>query len=270
MEASRSGGSSQFSAARSAATWKTRRLGDGGEPWLERTGRAPDIRYNFPKVDDLKVLIVADDPLARAGLAAVLTHGTGVTVVGQIERKSATPSALDVFRPTVVVWDLGWESDSASTEGLEYLSALSDGAIPVVALVSDQRQAVGAWLAGSRGLLLRASPGANLRAAVRAVSQGLMALDPELSPALLPSVERSGEKPAGPNFNEPITRELTPRETQVLQLLAEGLPNKVIAARLDISEHTVKFHINSIMGKLGAQSRTDAVMRATRSGLILL
>jgi DNA-binding NarL/FixJ family response regulator len=56
----------------------------------------------------------------------------------------------------------------------------------------------------------------------------------------------------------------------VLQLLAEGLPNKVIAARLDISEHTVKFHINSIMGKLGAQSRTDAVMRATRSGLILL
>ncbi len=64
--------------------------------------------------------------------------------------------------------------------------------------------------------------------------------------------------------------ELTPRETQVLQLLAEGLPNKVIASQLEISEHTVKFHINSIMGKLGAQSRTDAVMRATRSGLILL
>ena len=211
---------------------------------------------------------MADDPLARAGLAAVLTHGAGVTVVGQIEGNSATPSALDVFRPTVVVWDLGWAS--ASTEGLEYLSALSDGAIPIVALVSGQRQAAGAWLAGSKGLLLRASPGANLRAAVTAVSQGLMALDPELSQALLPAVDRSGERPAGPEFNEPTPRELTPRETQVLQLLAEGLPNKVIASQLDISEHTVKFHINSIMGKLGAQSRTDAVMRATRSGLILL
>jgi DNA-binding NarL/FixJ family response regulator len=63
---------------------------------------------------------------------------------------------------------------------------------------------------------------------------------------------------------------LTPREQEVLQLLAEGLPNKVIAQRLTISEHTVKFHINAILGKLGAQSRTDAVVRATRSGLLLL
>ena len=225
-------------------------------------------------MDGLKILIVADDPLARAGLAAVLTHGAAVTVVGQIEGNSATPSAVDVFRPTVVVWDLGWDPvrgiDEGPAAGLEQLSALSDGVIPIVALVSDQRQAVGAWLAGSRGLLLRASPGANLRAAVRAVSQGLMVLDPELSPALLPTAERSGVRPDGPEGIEPIPRELTHRETQVLQLLAEGLPNKVIAAQLDISEHTVKFHINSIMGKLGAQSRTDAVMRATRSGLILL
>ncbi len=213
---------------------------------------------------------MADDPLARAGLAAVLTHGAGVTVVGQIEGKSATPSAVDVFRPTVVVWDLGWESDGGPAAGLEQLSALSEGAIPTVALVSDKGQAVGAWLAGSRGLMLRASPGANLRAAVRAVSQGLMALDPELGPALMPIAERSGERPASPEAGEPTPRELTTRETQVLQLLAEGLPNKVIASQLDISEHTVKFHINSIMGKLGAQSRTDAVMRATRSGLILL
>ena len=216
---------------------------------------------------------MADDPLARAGLAAVLTHGAGITVVGQIDGKSADPSAVDVFRPTVVVWDLGWETVRGLDEdtGLELLSALSDGGIPIVALVSEQRQATGAWVAGSRGLLLRASPGAGLRAAVRAVSQGLMALDPELSPALLPTTDRSGERPAGPEGPiGPEIIDLTPRETQVLQLLAEGSPNKVIASQLDISEHTVKFHINSIMGKLGAQSRTDAVMRATRSGLILL
>ena len=219
---------------------------------------------------------MADDPLARAGLSNLLTDGASVTVVGQMDGKSATPSAVDVFRPTVVVWDLGWDPvrglDEGPASGLERLSALCDGDIPIVTLVSGQRQAVAAWLAGSRGLLLRASPAANLRAAVRAVSQGLMVLDPELSPALLPTAERPAglEVPAGPEIHEPTTRELTPRETQVLQLLAEGLPNKVMASQLDISEHTVKFHINSIMGKLGAQSRTDAVMRATRSGLILL
>ena len=63
---------------------------------------------------------------------------------------------------------------------------------------------------------------------------------------------------------------MTRRELEVLQLVAEGLPNKSIADRLDISEHTVKFHVNAIMGKLGAQSRTEAVTRATRMGLILL
>jgi two-component system nitrate/nitrite response regulator NarL len=64
--------------------------------------------------------------------------------------------------------------------------------------------------------------------------------------------------------------DLTPRELEVLQLLAEGLPNKAIGLRLSISEHTVKFHVNAILGKLGAQSRTDAVVRATRLGLIIL
>ena len=67
-----------------------------------------------------------------------------------------------------------------------------------------------------------------------------------------------------------MAREFTPRELEVLRLLAEGLPNKTIASRLGISEHTVKFHINSIMGKLGAQSRTEAVTRAARLGLVPL
>jgi DNA-binding NarL/FixJ family response regulator len=77
----------------------------------------------------------------------------------------------------------------------------------------------------------------------------------------LPRSERPAEAPA---------EALTPRELEVLQLLAEGLPNKTIARQLSISEHTVKFHLNAIMSKLGAQSRTEAVVRATRLGLIIL
>jgi DNA-binding NarL/FixJ family response regulator len=76
----------------------------------------------------------------------------------------------------------------------------------------------------------------------------------------------SGPEPAAATLVEPLTA----REDQVLQLLAEGLTNRAIARRLGISEHTVKFHVNAILGKLAAQSRADAVMRATRLGLILL
>jgi two-component system, NarL family, nitrate/nitrite response regulator NarL len=86
-------------------------------------------------------------------------------------------------------------------------------------------------------------------------------LDPALAGAL---VAARTELPALP------VEALTPREVDVLRLLGEGLPNKAIARRLGISEHTVKFHVNAILGKLGASSRTEAVVRATRLGLILL
>ena len=83
---------------------------------------------------------------------------------------------------------------------------------------------------------------------------------------LMPNGVRPGSDPNPTPFDEP----LTPREVQVLELLAEGLPNKAIAARLRISDQTVKFHVSSISGKLGAKNRTDAVRRAVRRGLITL
>ena len=81
---------------------------------------------------------------------------------------------------------------------------------------------------------------------------------------MAPAVLRGGGRPSS------SARDLTPRELEVLRLLAEGLPNKTVAHRLEISEHTVKFHVNSLLAKLGAQSRTDAVVRATRLGLVLI
>jgi DNA-binding NarL/FixJ family response regulator len=98
-------------------------------------------------------------------------------------------------------------------------------------------------------------------AALQAAAQGLAVLDPAFASEVLPARERMGEAPI---------EELTPRELEVLQLLAEGLSNRAVARQLDISEHTVKFHVNAILGKLGAQSRTEAVVRATRLGMILL
>ncbi len=206
---------------------------------------------------DLRILIVADDQLARAGLASMVGDLPASTVVGQIDGESARSSIQEVYRPDVVLWDLGWEPALA----LEPLAEMPEASPPVVALLPNATHFAEAWAAGARGLILRDAPAQDLHAAIIAVAQGLVVIGDELAAALLPT---GGQSPAHP------LQELTRRELEVLNLLAEGLPNKVIAARLNISEHTVKFHVNAIMSKLGAQSRTEAVTRATRSGLILL
>lgn len=205
----------------------------------------------------LRVLIVANDPLARAGLATLLEGQPACTLVGQVTGEAATLTELDIYQPEVVLWDLGWDPEAT----LDHLASLSQAELPVVALLPDEIYVTEAWAAGARGLLPRDIKADKLVAALLAAAQGLATIEPEWSAALLP--DRSLQPP-------PPAEELTPREREVLQLLAEGLANKAIARRLDISEHTVKFHVNAIMSKLGAQSRTEAVVRATRLGLILL
>ncbi|MFQ5854450.1 MAG: LuxR C-terminal-related transcriptional regulator [Anaerolineae bacterium] len=216
-----------------------------------------DSSGSSPNVEDLRVLIVADDSLARAGLAALLAEQPGCTVAGQVAGDADLSAALTAHRPHVVVWDLGWDS----TLSLERLAEVEDGGSPVVALLSDEADAADVWTAGVRGLLLRDMDPEALVAALVAVARGLVALDPMVAATLLPAPHLA---------DAPLVEELTPRELEVLQLLAEGLPNKAIAHRLGISEHTVKFHVNAILRKLGAQSRTEAVVRATRLGLIIL
>ncbi len=94
-------------------------------------------------------------------------------------------------------------------------------------------------------------------------------VDPAFAAALMPAEHETISASASAG-RLPLVEPLTPRELDVLRLLAEGLPNKTIAGRLNISKHTVKFHVNAILGKLGVASRTEAVVRATRMGLILL
>ena len=215
-------------------------------------------------MSDIRVLIVADDPLARAGLAALLADQPGCFAVGQVAEDTDLPAVLDVYRPEVVVWDLGWDSapDSASpTTAMERLAELGDAGPPVVALITDEIQALEARTAGARGLLLRDTSAERLVAALTAATRDLIVFDSPLVDPVLGARDPSSPTPI---------EDLTPRELEVLGLVAEGLPNKAIARRLGISEHTVKFHVNAVLGKLGAQSRTEAVVRATRLGLILL
>ena len=214
-------------------------------------------------LQDLRILIVADDPLARAGLATLLREHPGCEIAGQTASQANLRADVDAGQPDVLLWDLGWNP----ARGLERLAELAEDLPPVLALLPadtrDEGMAAHAWRAGARGLLPRDAQGGTLLSALHALGRGLVVLDASFAGDLLLSTqpEASGERPV---------ENLTPRELEVLQLLAEGLPNKAIAKRLGVSDHTIKFHVNAILGKLGAQSRTEAVVRATRVGLIVL
>ena len=151
--------------------------------------------------------------------------------------------------------------DSEDDEG----NSIAELVVGVVLLVDNPEASwVAHWLAaGARAVLRRECSGRQLAAAVRAAAAGLNALEPEVLHALLRSSPESIEL-------EPGEEELTRRETEVLHMMTEGLSNREIASTLGISEHTVKFHITSIFGKLGTSSRTEAVTEGIRRGLVML
>jgi two-component system, NarL family, nitrate/nitrite response regulator NarL len=203
-------------------------------------------------MNKLRLLIVARDPLARAGLATLLSEQAGFFIAGRVAADEDVATAVTTYLPEVLVWDLGWDPRA----DLEQLAEVSVEAPPIVALLADASDAVAAG-----GVALRDVEVEVLAAAVSAVAHGLAVFDPTVAAALLPAASLP---------EVAVDVELTRREREVLQLLAEGLPNKTIARRLEVSEHTVKFHVNAILGKLSAHSRTEAVVRAGRLGLILL
>lgn len=210
----------------------------------------------------LRVLVAAENTLARAGLAALLAERPGLIIAGQVSLDDQLDAALDLYRPDVVIGDLGYDPQGLA----ELLSECALDGPPLVALVADgaaAASAVPALLgAGVRGLLLHTTTPDGLAAALLAAGHGMTVIGPGIGWPLA-----GAHPPAAPA--QP-GETLTPREREVLALLAEGLPNKLIARQLAISEHTVKFHVNGLLTKLGAASRTEAVVRATRLGLIAL
>ena len=205
----------------------------------------------------IRVLVIADDPLIRGSLVQILTDREGIAIIGSIPAAQDSEDEIDLYRPDILVWDLGWDPIKA----MGYLKEIQEIAEPVLALVPESIVLTSINIPRLGGLLFRNSKAELLISALKTIYQGLLVF----SPAVLVTWTVSDTK----ERNLPIEA-LTNRENEVLRLLAEGKPNKVIARELGISDHTVKFHVNSIMEKLGAQSRTDAVVRATRRGIISL
>ena len=207
-----------------------------------------------------QVLVAASMLLARAGLAALLEE-CGCVVLAQVDGADLE-AEIDRHQPDVLVIDLGWGGD-AMREALGRVEA----DLPVLALIDDEGRSHLALLLVTLGrfpqfgLLLRDSDGDLIAGALEALASGLSVIDPRLAAALAAPATAAPEAAHSP---------LTAREDEVLQLLARGLTNRAIALELGISQHTVKFHVNAIMGKLDAQSRTEAVVRATQLGMIVL
>ena len=198
----------------------------------------------------IRVAIAAPSAVVRAGLEALLTSEPGLEVIGAF----ADAAGLDALRPDVCLFA---GDVSLATGG------------PAVVLTNEDQPAwtTDALRSGVRALLPRDAPPAAILAAVNAAANGMALIDPQELESLLTvsaparAMEAAGAAPAAP---------LTPRELEVLRMMADGAANKEIAWRLGISEHTVKFHVASILGKLDAGTRTEAVARGLRSGLILI
>ena len=197
--------------------------------------------------NDLEKLLAASAEFDSAGISASL---------------AALEERVRQVDPDLIVLD--WEEPSPSANLPNSLSQVA-AEVGTVVLVDDPSPEVVAALvaAGIRAVIPRDSSIQELTCVLQAASEGLTVLGAEVAKSL---VNRLPHRAAG----MPMAEELTERELEVLELLAEGTGNRDIAARLGISEHTVKFHISSLLGKLSASNRTEAVAHGIRQGLIVV
>jgi DNA-binding NarL/FixJ family response regulator len=182
-------------------------------------------------------------------------------VVGEAQDGAAAIQQVRSLHPDVLLLDL----EMPHVDGVEVIRELKTDAPDIQILVftafdTDER-ILSAVKAGAQGYLLKGVPREELFRAVRVVSQGGSLLQPVVASKLMRHIAGESEGAASPDV-------LTEREREVLSLMAQGLPNKEIAAKLFISERTAKFHVSSILSKLGAGNRTEAVSIAAQQGLI--
>ncbi|HWH60790.1 MAG TPA: response regulator transcription factor [Terriglobales bacterium] len=211
----------------------------------------------------IRVFIVAASPLARAGLQSLF--GTpDVKVVGSAANFELLADQWLDTRADIVLVDASGEQFEGAMNSLARSQLASEAAIVILSDRFELRSVAETLRAGIRAVLPNDMSSDQLVAALEAAAAGLIVIHPAEVEAMFPAIEPASR----PSLD--LTESLTPRESEVLQMLASGLANKEIATRLAISEHTVKFHVASILGKLGAGSRTEAVFIGVRSGLVLI
>jgi NarL family two-component system response regulator YdfI len=211
----------------------------------------------------IRVFIVAASPLARAGLENLLA-ARNMEVVGSNATIDTLGDVLADVAPDVVLIDSSGEPHDPMMEAILASGLAADISVVLLGDGMTGASSTAALHAGIRAALPGDISPDQLVAALQAAASGLFVLHPSHANEALPAGS------ASTRALDELAESLTRRELEVLQMLAAGLSNKEIAVRLGISEHTVKFHVASILGKLGATSRTEAVSLGIRRGLVLL
>jgi NarL family two-component system response regulator YdfI len=196
----------------------------------------------------ISVLVASASEVVRAGLAAMVGSSERLALAGTANGWTDLAERAEEFHPEVVLMESGSRGEDISAQVGTYV-----GGPPLVLLTDEAGLAL--VKAGARGVLPVGVGVSEIIATIEAVAAGLVVIHPEALEPVVTGMDRGG---------------LTAREVEVLRMLAEGLANKEIAYRLKISEHTVKFHVSALFGKLQASSRTEAVTMGVRQGLIML
>ncbi len=212
----------------------------------------------------ISLLVAAAYPLIREGLKALLQGAEDITLVGEAQNAQDLLNRALELDPAVILLD----ADLIARDGVgvirDVTQSLPDSALLVVTGMDITPLAQNALSYGARGYLPRTLSANEMTQAIRAAAQGLVVIHSSLAPDLFDRQRTATE--VGNDLLEPLTE----REIEVLALLTRGLANKQIASELNITEHTVKFHIRSILAKLGASNRTEAVSMALQRGLVTM
>jgi DNA-binding NarL/FixJ family response regulator len=213
----------------------------------------------------VRVLLVDDDDLMRAGLRAVLSSDSRVEVVGEAGSGRAAVERVRTLRPDLVLMDVRMPDLDGIAATREVTSASPEVKVVILTTFEQDDYIFGALNAGASGFLLKRSGPEELLAAIQTVAAGDSLLSPSVTRTVIDRMARQPTPEIGPSR---LLDELTPREHEVLVLLARGLSNSEIAAELVIEESTVKTHVKRILMKLRLRDRIQAVVFAYESGLI--
>jgi DNA-binding NarL/FixJ family response regulator len=210
--------------------------------------------------DPITVFLLDDHELVRRGVRTLLESEPGIEVVGESGSAIEGEERIAALRPRVAIVD-GRLPDGSGIEVCRQVRS-ADRHIEVLVLTSydDDDALFAAILAGASGYVLKQISGGDLVTAVRRVAAGQSMLDPAVTTRVLHRLRQGSDK-------DPLTKHLTPKEEQVLGLVAEGLTNRQIAERLGVAEKTVKNYVSTLLAKLGVESRTQAAVMAARRPL---
>lgn len=234
---------------------ENKRMSGRNGPEIEIAEDKTDNPANSQSIS-IRVLIVDDHEMVRQGIRALLNRADDVTVVGEAEDGETAIEMIQKLAPDVVLLDVKMQR----IDGFGTIRRLHDlGLHPPIILLSgfdDENYVAEGLRAGAQGYLLKDVDRDQLLQAIITVHEGGSALDPKIALRLIKQLRTNRSSP------------LTNRELEVLQLVASGLRNKEISDRLQLSDRTVRFHVENIHRKLGVQNRTGAVKVATELGLL--